>query len=187
MSKPSDLIPELQGRFPIRVELESLTAADFETILTQPKNALILQYKALLATEDVKLDFSPTRSPRSPASPCRSTTDRKHRRPAAATVLEKLFEDIGYARRKTGDGRDRRRLRTRQTRGDRREHRSVEFHSINASSPDRPNGRPARTRMLGVRAAAARLRATFNGCAWASDSVLLSENGPSVERSRCSH
>jgi ATP-dependent HslUV protease ATP-binding subunit HslU len=59
MSKPSDLIPELQGRFPIRVELESLTAADFETILTQPKNALISQYKALLGTENVQLDFAP--------------------------------------------------------------------------------------------------------------------------------
>lgn len=57
MSKPSDLIPELQGRFPIRVELDSLTAEDFRTILTQPKNALTEQYKALLATENVTLDF----------------------------------------------------------------------------------------------------------------------------------
>ena len=59
MSKPSDLIPELQGRFPIRVELDSLTADDFKTILTQPKNALTEQYKALLATENVTLDFRP--------------------------------------------------------------------------------------------------------------------------------
>jgi ATP-dependent HslUV protease ATP-binding subunit HslU len=57
ISKPSDLIPELQGRFPIRVELDSLTAEDFKTILTQPKNALTEQYKALLATEGVTLDF----------------------------------------------------------------------------------------------------------------------------------
>ena len=57
ISKPSDLIPELQGRFPIRVELDSLTAEDFKTILTQPKNALTEQYKALLATENVTLDF----------------------------------------------------------------------------------------------------------------------------------
>ncbi len=59
VSKPSDLIPELQGRFPIRVELDSLTADDFRTILTQPKNALIEQYRALLATEQVTLDFTP--------------------------------------------------------------------------------------------------------------------------------
>ena len=50
-SKPADLIPELQGRFPIRVELDSLTADDFERILTEPKSALVLQYQALLRTE----------------------------------------------------------------------------------------------------------------------------------------
>ncbi len=58
MSKPSDLIPELQGRFPIRVELNSLTREDFKTILTQPKNALIEQYRQLLATDNVQLDFT---------------------------------------------------------------------------------------------------------------------------------
>jgi ATP-dependent HslUV protease ATP-binding subunit HslU len=58
VSKPSDLIPELQGRFPIRVELESLTIEDFKRILTEPKNALIKQYKALLATEGVELEFA---------------------------------------------------------------------------------------------------------------------------------
>jgi ATP-dependent HslUV protease ATP-binding subunit HslU len=55
VSKPSDLIPELQGRFPVRVELDSLTAADFEIILTQPENALIGQYKALLGADGVEL------------------------------------------------------------------------------------------------------------------------------------
>jgi len=58
VSKPSDLIPELQGRFPIRVELNSLTEKDFVRILTEPKNALIIQYKAMLETEDVKLSFT---------------------------------------------------------------------------------------------------------------------------------
>jgi ATP-dependent HslUV protease ATP-binding subunit HslU len=58
VAKPSDLIPELQGRFPIRVELKSLTEEDFYLILTQPKNALIKQYTALLATEGVELSFS---------------------------------------------------------------------------------------------------------------------------------
>ncbi len=57
MSKPSDLIPELQGRFPIRVELGSLTKDDFVRILTEPENALIKQYKALLNTEGIELDF----------------------------------------------------------------------------------------------------------------------------------
>ncbi len=59
VSKPSDLIPELQGRFPIRVELESLTEEDFVKILTIPQNALIKQYTALLATEGVTLEFAP--------------------------------------------------------------------------------------------------------------------------------
>ncbi len=58
-AKPSDLIPELQGRFPIRVELDSLTAADFERILTEPKAALVKQYQALLLTEGVQLEFPP--------------------------------------------------------------------------------------------------------------------------------
>ena len=57
VSKPSDLIPELQGRFPIRVELNNLTKNDFVKILTQPKNALIKQYQALFNAENVKLDF----------------------------------------------------------------------------------------------------------------------------------
>jgi ATP-dependent HslUV protease ATP-binding subunit HslU len=59
ISKPSDLIPELQGRFPIRVELDSLTAKEFVRILTEPKNALIKQYTALLSTERVKISFTP--------------------------------------------------------------------------------------------------------------------------------
>jgi len=58
VSKPSDLIPELQGRFPIRVELNSLSEEDFVRILTEPKNALIIQYRALLETEGVKLTFT---------------------------------------------------------------------------------------------------------------------------------
>jgi ATP-dependent HslUV protease ATP-binding subunit HslU len=58
ISKPSDLIPEMQGRFPIRVELNSLNEEDFYKILTQPENALIKQYKALLESEDIKLNFT---------------------------------------------------------------------------------------------------------------------------------
>src|SRR5919205_429560 len=58
VSKPSDLIPELQGRFPIRVGLDSLTLEDFKRILTEPKNSLVKQYKALLETEGVELEFT---------------------------------------------------------------------------------------------------------------------------------
>jgi ATP-dependent HslUV protease ATP-binding subunit HslU len=59
VAKPSDLIPELQGRFPIRVEMDSLSTEDFVRILTEPENALIKQYTALLATEGVALKFDP--------------------------------------------------------------------------------------------------------------------------------
>jgi ATP-dependent HslUV protease ATP-binding subunit HslU len=58
LSKPSDLIPELQGRLPIRVELESLTEDDFKRILTEPRNALLKQYTALLATDDLAINFT---------------------------------------------------------------------------------------------------------------------------------
>ena len=58
VAKPSDLIPELQGRFPIRVELSSLTEEDFVRILTEPKNALVRQYQALVEAEGVHLDFT---------------------------------------------------------------------------------------------------------------------------------
>jgi ATP-dependent HslUV protease ATP-binding subunit HslU len=98
MSKPSDLIPELQGRFPIRVELDSLTAADFETILTQPKNALLMQYTALLAADGVSLDIRPDAI----AAIARIATEVNERDENIGarrlhTVLERLFEEIGYA------------------------------------------------------------------------------------------
>jgi ATP-dependent HslUV protease ATP-binding subunit HslU len=97
VSKPSDLIPELQGRFPIRVELDSLTAADFETILTQPKNALIGQYKALLATERVVLDFTPDaiRELAAIATTVNEQTENIGAR-RLHTVLERLLEDVAY-------------------------------------------------------------------------------------------
>ena len=58
MARPSDLIPELQGRLPIRVELSALTAEDFERILTEPNASLTEQYKALMATEGVSIEFT---------------------------------------------------------------------------------------------------------------------------------
>jgi ATP-dependent HslUV protease ATP-binding subunit HslU len=103
-SKPSDLIPELQGRFPIRVELDSLTAADFETILTQPKNALIEQYKGLLSVEDVTLEFTPDAIAELAkiATQVNDVTENIGAR-RLHTVLEKLLEDVSFdAPEKTG-------------------------------------------------------------------------------------
>jgi ATP-dependent HslUV protease ATP-binding subunit HslU len=104
MSKPSDLIPELQGRFPIRVELDSLTAADFETILTQPKNALMTQYTALLAADGVKLDIRPDGI----AAIARIATEVNERDENIGarrlhTVLERVFEEIGFAAPEVAD------------------------------------------------------------------------------------
>ncbi len=98
MSKPSDLIPELQGRFPIRVELDSLTAEDFKTILTQPKNALTEQYKALLATEGVTLDFHPDGIEQI-AQFAMQVNERSENIGARRlhTVLERLLDDVSYA------------------------------------------------------------------------------------------
>ena len=74
IAKPSDLLPELQGRLPIRVELKALDRDDFRRILTEPEASLIKQYKALLATEEVELDFTRRRDRRArAASPPRST------------------------------------------------------------------------------------------------------------------
>ncbi len=97
MSKPSDLIPELQGRFPIRVELDSLTAEDFKTILTAPKNALTEQYKALLATENVTLDFRPDgieQIAQFAMQVNESSENIGARR--LHTVLERLLDDVSY-------------------------------------------------------------------------------------------
>ena len=105
VSKPSDLIPELQGRFPIRVELDSLTKEDFLRILTEPDNSLVKQYKAMLSTEGLSLEFD--------AEALREISDvaaevnqqmedigarRLH------TVMEKLLEEISYAAPEMGGG-----------------------------------------------------------------------------------
>ncbi len=97
MSKPSDLIPELQGRFPLRVELEDLTAEDFKRILTQPKNALIKQYTALLGTEDVVLDFTDEAIKKMSeiASDVNSKTENIGAR-RLHTILELLLEDVSF-------------------------------------------------------------------------------------------
>ena len=98
VSKPSDLIPELQGRFPIRVELESLTAEDFVRILLEPENALLKQYRALLGAEKVDLQFSDeaVREIARDAERVNSALENIGAR-RLHTILERLLEDISFA------------------------------------------------------------------------------------------
>ena len=97
VSKPSDLIPELQGRFPIRVELESLTVEDFKRILTEPKNALIKQYQAMMATEEVTIDFTDDAidSIANFAARVNEHTENIGAR-RLQTIMEKLLEEISF-------------------------------------------------------------------------------------------
>ena len=97
IAKPSDLIPELQGRFPIRVELKSLRKEDFERILAEPQNALLKQYQAMLATEGVELTFQPDAISRIAQLACdvnEQAEDIGARR--LHTLLEKLLEDVSF-------------------------------------------------------------------------------------------
>jgi ATP-dependent HslUV protease ATP-binding subunit HslU len=97
VSKPSDLIPELQGRFPIRVELEPLTRDDFVRILTEPRNALVKQYTALLGTEDLTLTFTPGAIERIADFAARvndATENIGARR--LHTVMERLLDELSF-------------------------------------------------------------------------------------------
>jgi ATP-dependent HslUV protease ATP-binding subunit HslU len=98
VAKPSDLIPELQGRFPIRVELESLTIDDLKRILIQPKNSLIKQYQALLNTEGIELQFTEDAVDRlaEMTEEINKTTENIGAR-RLHTLVEKLLEDISFA------------------------------------------------------------------------------------------
>ena len=97
VSKPSDLIPELQGRFPIRVELQSLTVEDFLRILTEPKASLTKQYSALLETEGVRLEFSPEalREMAEFAFRVNETTENIGAR-RLHTIMERVLEDVSF-------------------------------------------------------------------------------------------
>ncbi|SPE31739.1 molecular chaperone and ATPase component of HslUV protease [Burkholderiales bacterium] len=96
-AKPSDLMPELQGRFPIRVELDSLGPADFERILTQTDACLTRQYQALLATDDVALEFTPEGVTRLAQIAC-TVNERTENIGARRlhTVMEKLLEEVAF-------------------------------------------------------------------------------------------
>ena len=97
VSKPSDLIPELQGRFPIRVELESLTIEDFKRILTEPRNALIKQYQAMMETEGVSIEFTADAidSIANYAAQVNQQTENIGAR-RLQTIMEKLLEEISF-------------------------------------------------------------------------------------------
>jgi ATP-dependent HslUV protease ATP-binding subunit HslU len=98
MTKPSDLIPELQGRFPIRVELEPLTKADFVRILTEPHGALTRQYTEMLRTEDVRVVFTPEAVERIAEMAC-EVNDRMENIGARRlyTIMEKLLEELLFS------------------------------------------------------------------------------------------
>lgn len=97
IAKPSDLIPELQGRFPIRVELSSLSLDDFVSILTEPQNALTKQYADLLATENIKIEFAADaiREIASIAATVNANNENIGAR-RLHTILEKLLEDLSF-------------------------------------------------------------------------------------------
>jgi len=97
MSKPSDLIAELQGRFPIRVELQSLSVADFESILTQTRASLVKQYQALLGTEGVTLEFTPDGITRL-ATIAYEVNERTENIGARrlSTVMERLLDEVSF-------------------------------------------------------------------------------------------
>jgi ATP-dependent HslUV protease ATP-binding subunit HslU len=103
LAKPSDLIPELQGRFPIRVELDSLSVADFECILTQTDACLTMQYQALLATEGVTLEFV-ANGIRRLAEIAWSVNERTENIGARRlyTVMERLLEEVSFTAGKSG-------------------------------------------------------------------------------------
>jgi ATP-dependent HslUV protease ATP-binding subunit HslU len=97
VSKPSDLIPELQGRFPIRVELQALSLEDLVLILTEPRNALLAQYRTLLETEGVDLEFTPdaVREVARFAQDVNESTENIGAR-RLATILEAVLEDVSF-------------------------------------------------------------------------------------------
>jgi len=104
VSKPSDLIPELQGRFPIRVELESLSESDFRRILTEPRNALLKQYAALLEADGVAIDFTDDGIDEI-ASLARQVNDQTENIGARRlhTVVEKLLDEVSFAAPDSGE------------------------------------------------------------------------------------
>ena len=140
LSKPSDLIPELQGRFPIRVELSPLSVSDFEKILTATDACLTRQYAALLATEQVHLEFQPDGDPAARGDRVRGEREAgEHRRAPAphghGAAARRRVVPRGAAHGRAR--RDRRGLRRRDARGHRRRRQPRAVHPV---TPARPRG-----------------------------------------------
>ena len=140
ISKPSDLLPELQGRLPIRVELRPLTRDDFRRILTEPEASLIKQYIALMATEGVTLEFSEDAIDAvADMAVAVNSSCGEHRRAAAAdgdgAGARRCF--LHGARPFGRDGEDRRRLRAQARRRPRQECRLEPIHIVSRKAPAR--------------------------------------------------
>ena len=137
LAKPSDLIPELQGRFPIRVELGSLSVDDFEAILTQTHASLVKQYQALLATEGVTLEFAPD-AIRRLAQIAYDVNERTENIGARrlATVMERLLDEVSFdAPNRARPDRDAStRRRRRQARRAGQERGPLALHPVDAAS-----------------------------------------------------
>ena len=138
VSKPSDLIPELQGRFPIRVELDALGREEFIRILTEPKSALIKQYTALLATEDVTLEFTPEAIERI-AELATLVNERTENIGARRlhTVMERLLDEVSFHAPELGGQSDSGRCAVCRShaRRHREERRPVAVHSVIRRAP----------------------------------------------------
>ena len=153
LSRPSDLIPELQGRLPIRVELSSLSVEDFERILTATDACLTRQYEALLATESVALSFTPE-AVRRLAEIAFSVNERTENIGARRlhTVMEKLLEETLLRRRRHGArGEDRRGLRRCAPGGAREERGPVALHPVAPAAAGGPAHCPAAGPRAGCR------------------------------------
>ena len=160
LSKPSDLLPELQGRLPIRVELRPLTRDDFRRILTEPEASLIKQYIALMATEGVKLEFTPDAidAIADVAVQVNSSVENIGAR-RLQTVMERVLDEISFAApdRVRRHGGDRRRLRAQAYRRPREERGSVAVHSLT---------HPAIFTAAGTGHSTLRSRVRRRACAW---------------------
>ena len=137
VSKPSDLIPELQGRFPIRVELEALGQAEFVRILTEPRSALIKQYMALMATEGVDLTF--TEDGVATIAEFATIVNERTENIGARrlhTVMERLLDEVSFEAPNLQDkiDYDRRSLRPTHAGGHRQERRSLALHPVTHST-----------------------------------------------------
>ena len=159
VSKPSDLIPELQGRFPIRVELEALGKDEFVRILTEPRNALVKQYIALMDTEGIDADVHRRRDPRDRRFRAdRERAHREHRRaPPAHRAGEAARRDLVRRARPRREARDDRRgLRDEDARRHRQERRPVAVHSVIGPAGSNRRERRARRKSCCLRSLRAR-------------------------------